>query len=182
MKANGVQKKVWSIGLKIVHGQSEDSFFSINEYWLVLTLTSHNLNRNVYVKLKCRVCCQWKPICLLKMQFYFRPQDLATGGRTCIEQLLDWNCVVSIFYSLYTHWYNAAYCSHFKELFLNDFFLPVLRWSNGRPKNGHLLHNEWVHIPEFCRSHQQFHWHQPGLQPQEEGQHHRIPVRELPIV
>lgn len=59
----------------------------------------------------------------------------------------------------------------------NSLFLSC-RWPDGRPKDGHLVYNDWLHVPWLHRPHLQFHqhtWH--GLHPQEEGQHHRLPVR-----
>lgn len=51
------------------------------------------------------------------------------------------------------------------------------RLSNGRPKNGHYLYDEWVHVPQLHRADQQLHQHpRHGLHPQEEGQHLRLPV------
>lgn len=51
------------------------------------------------------------------------------------------------------------------------------RWSHGRPENGHLLYNEWVHVSQLHWTHQQFHQYVLlRLHPQEERQCHRLPV------
>lgn len=56
------------------------------------------------------------------------------------------------------------------------------RLSNGRPKNGHYLYNEWVHVPQLQRPDQQLRQHpRHGLHPQEKGQHLRLPV-SIPIM
>lgn len=65
--------------------------------------------------------------------------------------------------------------------FASDVLRPNLfhgnRWPDGGPTDGHLIHDDWLHVPRLHRPHLQFYQHTwDGLHPQKEGQHHRLPV------
>lgn len=65
-----------------------------------------------------------------------------------------------------SHWFDRLmWCIYFCS------------WSHGRPENGHLLYDEWLHVSQLHWADQQFHQHVlHGLHPQEERQLHRLPV------
>lgn len=119
----------------------------------------------------------------LRAQGWMEGDDFNTQAvmNICGECAFCKNMVSVVKSSTYFLCFHCVFflCVNRKAAVIYKTIKRVFRWPDGRPTDGHLVYNDWIHIPQLHWTHLQLYqhgWH--GLHPQEEGQQHRLPVRK----